>query len=68
MSDWTDFAKRCADNVRKIQETTDEGVYAKLYAADVQVLLRMIEKAVECYPEGIVPEVVFAWLTDGTTK
>ena len=66
MSDWSNFVSRCSDNVRKIHDTNDEGVYAKLYAADVSLLLAMVQAAVDYYPEGIVPETVFSWMMDGT--
>jgi hypothetical protein len=41
-ADWEAFVTRCSDTVRKIHETNDEGVYAKLYAADVSRLLAII--------------------------
>lgn len=43
MSTWEEFRKRCADNVQRIRDTSDDGVYAKLYAADVGRLLSMLE-------------------------
>jgi len=41
MTEWAEFAERCAGNVRKIRETGDDGLFAKLYAADVDRLLRV---------------------------
>ncbi len=39
---WEEFARRCAENVQKIRATSDEGLYAKLYADDVARLLSML--------------------------
>ncbi len=39
---WEAFRKRCAATVQKIQDTKDDGVYAKLYADDVTSLLLMV--------------------------
>ena len=39
---WDEFRERCAANVQKIRDTKDDGVYAKLYAADVERLLMMV--------------------------
>lgn len=39
---WDEFRERCAANVRKIRDTKDDGVYAKLYADDVERLLMMV--------------------------
>jgi len=58
VSDWDDFAQRCADNVRKIHETGDEGVYAKLYAADVARLLAMLSIGDE---EMVSSHTAFEW-------
>lgn len=40
---WEAFAKRCDGNVRKIRETGDDGLFAKLYANDVERLLAMLQ-------------------------
>lgn len=39
---WEQFRERCFATVQKIDETRDDGVYAKLYAADVGRLLMMV--------------------------
>lgn len=62
MSNWTEFRGRCQANVQKIRDTSDDGVYAKLYAEDVQLLLDLIQQA---QSDGFVPAIVFAWLKDG---
>jgi len=47
---WLEFRTRCVATALKIQETKDDGVYAKLYAKDVTRLLATIE-SLELYEE-----------------
>lgn len=39
---WDEFRNRCVATVQKIRDTKDDGVYAKLYADDVERLLVLI--------------------------
>ncbi len=50
-TEWTEFATRCSDNISRIHDTRDDGVYAKLYAADVSRLLKMLQ-GIERSAEG----------------
>lgn len=53
MSDWESFRSRCAATAQKIRDTQDDGVYAKLYAQDVDRLLHMLRVIDdECEPFG----------------
>lgn len=60
MSDWAEFVERVGGNVRKIHKTADEGMYAKLYAADVTRLLAMLN-LIESTTEAPALATVFEW-------
>lgn len=60
MSDWEEFVERAGGNVKKIHEMADEGMYAKLYAADVTRLLAMLN-LIESTTEAPALATVFEW-------
>jgi hypothetical protein len=41
---WTEFAEHVGQTVRKIRSTKDDGMYAKLYADDAELLLVMLSR------------------------
>jgi hypothetical protein len=40
---WLQFRNRCAATVQKIRDTKDDGVYAQLYAQDIERFVRMAD-------------------------
>ncbi len=39
---WREFAARCDDHIHRIRNTNDDGIYARIYAKDVERLLQTL--------------------------